>query len=182
MADMTDEAVAWIEFQEAMTPDKPFSVYFAPGATHAPHHAPRDWIAKWKGKFDGGWDELHKETLARQIRMGIVPAGTKLAPKPAAIKDWEELTADERRLFTRQAEVFAAFLDYIDHEIGRMLDAVAATGDTDNTLDFYIAGDNGASAEGGANGMFNEHTYFNGVGETVPDMLKVLDQWGGPET
>ncbi len=114
--------------------------------------------------------------------MGIVPAGTKLAPKPPAIKDWDKLSADEQRLFAHQAEVFAAFLDFTDHEIGRMLDAVAATGEADNTLVFYIAGDNGASGEGGENGMFNEYTYFNGVPEKVEDMLKVMDKWGGPET
>ena len=182
MTDMTDRAVAWIEFQKAMTPDKPFFVYFAPGATHAPHHVPAEWIAKWNGKFDQGWDRLREETLARQVKMGIVPPGTRLAPKPAAIKDWDTLSADEKRLFARQAEVFAAYVDYTDHEIGRMLDAVRATGQADNTLVFYIAGDNGTSGEGGANGMFNEYTYFNGVQEQVPDLLKVLDKWGGPET
>jgi len=182
MTDMTNKAVAWIEFQKAMTPDKPFFVYFAPGATHAPHHVPAQWIAKWKGKFDQGWDRMREETLARQVKMGIVPPGTKLAPKPAAIKDWDTLSADEKRLFAHQAEVFAAYLDYTDHEIGRMLDAVRATGQADNTLVFYIAGDNGTSGEGGANGMFNEYTYFNGVQEQVPDLLKVLDKWGGPET
>jgi arylsulfatase len=182
LTDMTDKAAAWIKYQKAMTPDKPFFVYFAPGATHAPHHVPKEWIAKWQGKFDQGWDKLREETLARQIKMGIVPAGTKLAPKPPAIKDWDKLSADEKRLFAHQAEVFAAYLDFTDHEIGRMLDAVAATGEADNTLVFYIAGDNGASGEGGENGMFNEYTYFNGVPEKVEDMLKVIDKWGGPET
>jgi len=182
MTDMTDKAVAWIQFQKALTPEKPFFVYFAPGATHAPHHVPQEWIAKWKGKFDQGWDKIREETLARQIQLGVVPPGTKLAPKPQAIKDWDELSADEKRLFAHQVEVFAAYLDYTDHEIGRMLAAVAATGQADNTLVFYIAGDNGTSAEGGENGMFNEYTYFNGVQETVPDMLKVLDAWGSPET
>jgi arylsulfatase len=182
MTDMTDKAVAWIEYQKAITPDKPFFVYFAPGATHAPHHVPKEWIARWKGKFDQGWDKIREETLARQIAAGVVPRGTKLAPKPPAIKDWDTLSADEQRLFAHQAEVFAAFLDYTDHEIGRMLDAVRATGQTDNTLVFYIAGDNGTSGEGGANGLFNEYTYFNGVHEQVPDLLKVLDRWGGPET
>ena len=182
MTDMTDKAVAWIQYQKALTPDKPFFVYFAPGATHAPHHVPKEWIAKWKGKFDQGWDKLREETLARQIKLGVVPAGTKLAPKPPAIKDWDKLSADEKRLFSLQAEVFAAFLDYTDHEIGRMLKAIEATGQFDNTLVFYIAGDNGASAEGGENGLFNEYTYFNGVHEKVPEMLKLLDKWGGPET
>jgi arylsulfatase len=182
MTDMTDKAVAWIKYQKALTPDKPFFVYFAPGATHAPHHVPRAWIARWQGKFDQGWDKLREATLARQIQLGIVPAGTQLAPKPPAIKDWDSLSADEKRLFAHQAEVFAAYLEYTDHEIGRMLKAIEAAGHLDNTLVFYIAGDNGTSAEGGENGMFNEYTYFNGVHEHVPDLLKVLDKWGGPET
>jgi arylsulfatase len=182
MTDMTNQAVSWIQYQKAITPDKPFFVYFAPGATHAPHHVPKERIAKWKGKFDQGWDKLREQTLARQLEAGLVPKGTKLAPKPAAIKDWDKLSADERRLFAHQAEVFAAYLDYADAEVGRMLDAIEATGQMDNTLVFYIAGDNGTSAEGGENGMFNEYTYFNGVQEAVPDMLKVVDKWGGPET
>lgn len=182
MTDMTDKASAWVKYQKAMTPDKPFFMYFAPGATHAPHHVPQAWIAKWKGKFDQGWDKMREETFARQLKMGVIPKGTKLAPKPAAIRDWAKLSADEKRLFARQMEVFAAFLDYTDFEIGRMLKAIEATGQADNTLIFYVAGDNGASAEGGANGMFNEYTYFNGVPEKVEDMLKLMDKWGGPET
>ena len=125
---------------------------------------------------------MREETLARQIAVGIVPPGTTLAPKPPAIKDWDTLSADEKRLFSRQAEVFAAYLDYTDHEIGRMLKAFDAVGEADNTLVFYIAGDNGTSGEGGQNGMFNEYTYFNGVHEKVGDMLKLIDKWGGPET
>jgi arylsulfatase len=182
MTDMTDKAAAWIKYQKALTPEKPVFVYFAPGATHAPHHVPKEWISKWKGKFDQGWDKLREETLARQIKMGIVPPGTRLATKPPAIKDWDKLSVDEKRLFTRQAEVFAAFVEFTDHEIGRMLEAFEATGEADNTLVFYIAGDNGTSGEGGENGMFNEYTYFNGVQEKVEDMLKHIDQWGGPET
>jgi arylsulfatase len=182
MADMTDKAAAWVQYQKALTPDKPFFVYFAPGATHAPHHVPKDWIAKWKGKFDQGWDKVREETLARQIKMGVVPQGTKLAPKPEVIKDWDKLSADEKRLFARQAEVFAAFVEYTDHEIGRLLRAIDAVGQGDNTLVFYIAGDNGTSGEGGENGMFNEYTYFNQVPEKVEDMVKLMDKWGGPET
>jgi arylsulfatase len=182
MNDMTEKARAWIKYQKALTPDKPSFIYFAPGATHAPHHVPKEWIAKWKGKFDQGWDKIREETLARQIASGVVPKGTKLAPKPPAIKDWDTLSADEKRLFTRQAEVFAAFVEYTDHEIGRMLKAFEEVGEADNTLVFYIAGDNGTSGEGGQNGMFNEYTYFNGVLEKVEDMLKLLDKWGGPET
>jgi arylsulfatase A-like enzyme len=182
MTDMTDKAVAWIKYQQALTPDKPFFVYFAPGATHAPHHVPQEWIAKFQGQFDQGWDALREQTLARQLESGVVPAGTALAGKPEAIKDWAALSADERRLFARQAEVFAAYLAMTDFEIGRVIQAVEDIGDLDNTLIFYIVGDNGSSAEGGMNGLFNEMTYFNGVAEQVPDLLKVLDKWGGPET
>ncbi|MCC6492086.1 MAG: arylsulfatase [Pirellulales bacterium] len=182
MTDMTDKATAWIKYQQAMTPEKPFFAYFAPGAVHAPHHVPQQWIAKWKGKFDQGWDQLREETLARQIAMGVVPQGTKLAPKPDAIKNWNDLSADEKRLFARQAEVYAAYLDYTDHEIGRVIQAIEDSGDLDNTLIFYIAGDNGTSGEGGQNGMFNEYTYFNAVQEPVADLLKVIDKWGSPET
>lgn len=182
MTDMTDKAVTWIKYQQAITPDKPFFVYFAPGAVHAPHHAPKEWIARWKGKFDKGWDKIREETLAAQIKAGLVPKGTKLAPKPAAIKDWNTLSADEKKLFTRQAETFAGYLEYTDHEVGRMLQSIEDMGEMDNTLVFYIAGDNGTSAEGGANGMYNEYTYFNGVQEQVPDMLKHVNEWGGPST
>jgi arylsulfatase len=182
MTDMTDKAVAWIKYQKALTPQKPSFIYFAPGATHAPHHVPPEWIARWKGKFDQGWDRMREESLARQIRLGVVPKGTRLAPKPPAIRDWDALPADEKRLYAHQAEVFAAYAEYADNEIGRMLKAFDDVGQADNTLVVYIAGDNGTSGEGGQSGMFNEYTYFNGVQETVPDMLKKIDQWGGPET
>jgi arylsulfatase A-like enzyme len=180
--DMTNQAVAWVRYQQALTPDKPFFVYYAPGATHAPHHVPKEWADKYKGRFDQGWDKLREATLQRQIEQGVVPAGTKLAGKPEAIKNWDQLTADEKRLFTRQAEVYAGFAEQTDHEIGRLVKAIEDLGELDNTLFIYIAGDNGASAEGGMVGMFNESTYFNGVQETVEDQLKFLDQWGGPET
>jgi len=182
MTDMTDQAIAWTGYQKSLTPDKPFFIYFAPGATHAPHHVPKEWIAKYKGKFDQGWDALREETLARQIKLGVVPAGTKLAPKPEAIKDWATLDPDEKKLFARQMEVFAGFGEYADTEIGRLIQAIEATGQLDNTLIFYIVGDNGASAEGGMSGLFNEMTYFNGVNETVQDILKHYDELGGPTT
>lgn len=182
LTDMTDQAVAYIGYQNALTPDKPFFIYYAPGATHAPHHVPKEWIARWKGKFDQGWDKMREEVLARQIANGVVPKGTPLAPKPAAIPDWDTLSDDEKSLFARQAEVFAAFVEMTDHEIGRLIDAIERTGEKDNTMVILVYGDNGTSAEGGRNGMFNEMTYFNGVAETVPDMLKKLDQWGGPNT
>ena len=182
MADMTNQAIDWMQYQKSLTPDKPFFIYFAPGATHAPHQVPKEWIAKYKGKFDQGWDKLREETLARQIKLGVVPAGTKLAPKPEAIKDWAALTPDEKKLFARQMEVFAGFGEYADTEIGRLIKAIEKTGQLDNTLIFYIVGDNGASAEGGMNGLFNEMTYFNGVNETVQDVLKHYDELGGPTT
>ena len=182
MTDMTDQAISWMKFQKALTPEKPFFIYFAPGATHAPHHVPQEWIAKNKGRFDGGWDKLRDATLARQIELGVVPKGTKLANKPEAIQDWDKLTAEEQKLFARQMEVYAGFGEYADHEIGRLFDAIGDTGQLDNTLIFYILGDNGTSAEGGMSGMFSEMTYFNGVQETVQDMLKHYDEWGGPST
>ncbi len=180
--DMTNKAIQWAQGQKSLTPDRPFYMYFAPGATHAPHHAPKDYIAKYKGKFDDGWDKMRERTLANQIKLGVVPAGTKLAPKPAPIKDWDALSADEKKLFARQMEVYAAFGEHTDMEIGRLIDGIESTGQLDNTLIFYIIGDNGTSAEGGMNGMFNEMTYFNGVPETVADMLKNYDAWGDETT
>jgi arylsulfatase len=180
MTDMTNQAIHWMRYQKSLTPDKPFFMYFAPGATHAPHHVSKEWIAKYKGKFDGGWDIFREETLARQIKLGVVPPGTKLAPKPDAIKDWDTLTADEKKLFSRQMEIFAAFGEYADTEIGRLIQALEQTGQMDDTLIFYIVGDNGTSAEGGMNGLFNEMTFFNGVHESVQDILKHYDELGSP--
>ena len=180
--DMTNQAIRWIRSQQSLTPDKPFFTYFATGATHAPHHVPKEWIAKFKGKFDGGWDKYREETFARQKQLGIIPQDAKLAPKPSDIKDWDKLTADEKKLFARQMEVFAAFAAHTDNEIGRVVKAIEDIGELENTLILYVVGDNGASAEGGMIGMFNEMTYFNGVAEDVPDMLKNIDKWGGPET
>jgi arylsulfatase A-like enzyme len=182
MTDMTNQAISWIGYQHAVTPDKPFFVYFAPGATHAPHHVPKEWIEKYKGKFDEGWDKLREETLERQIKLGIVPPNTKLAPKPEDIKDWTSLSADEKKLFSRQMEVYAAFAAFTDYETGRLVSAIKDLGVIDNTVIIYIAGDNGASAEGQMNGMYNENTFFNGLPEKVEDMLKHYDEWGGPST
>lgn len=182
MADMTDQAIKWTRAQKSLTPNKPFFTYFAPGATHAPHHAPKEWIARYKGKFDQGWDELRKQTLARQIQRQVVPAGTNLAPKPDAIKDWDMLSADEKKLFARQMEVFAGYGEYTDHEIGRLIQAIEDLGQLENTLIFYQLGDNGASAEGTINGLFNEMTYFNSVPETVADVLNHYDDLGGPNS
>jgi arylsulfatase A-like enzyme len=180
--DMTNQAISWVRFQQALTPDKPFFIYFATGATHAPHHAPKEYIDKYKGKFDQGWDKVRQETLERQKKLGIVPQNTQLAPKPTDIKDWDKLSADEKRLFARQMETYAGFGEHTDYEIGRLHDAIADLGELDNTIFIYIVGDNGASAEGTMNGLFNEMTYFNGVPETVDEQLKHIDEWGGPNT
>ncbi|MEM7435073.1 MAG: arylsulfatase [Myxococcota bacterium] len=182
--DMTDQAIGWMKFQHAMTPDKPFLIYYATGATHAPHHVPDEWIEKYRGKFDDGWDALREETLRRQKELGIVPQDTKLAPKPEDIKDWSALSDKERRLYALQMEVFAAFAAHTDHEVGRLVDAVAEIGQLDNTLFVYIMGDNGSSAEGGLTGTFNELVHLNGIFdvETVDSMLARADDWGGPDS
>jgi arylsulfatase A-like enzyme len=180
--DMTNQAISWVRFQKALSPDKPFFMYYAPGATHAPHHVPTAWIEKYKGKFDQGWDKMRQQTLERQIKLGVVPAGTKLAPKPKDIKDWEALSADEKKLFSRQMEVYAGFAEQTDYEAGRLIASLEKLGVLDNTIIVFIAGDNGASAEGQMNGMFSEMTFFSGIPETVPDMLKHYDEWGSEST
>ncbi|WP_426668702.1 arylsulfatase [Mucilaginibacter sp. McL0603] len=180
--DMTNQAISWVRFQHALTPDKPFMMYFATGATHAPHHAPKEYIDKYKGKFDQGWDKLREETLERQKKLGIVPQNAKLAPKPKDIKDWDKLSPDEKKMFARQMEVYAGFGEHTDHEIGRLYSAIEDLGVMDNTVFIYIVGDNGASAEGTMNGVYNEMTYFNGVRESLQDMMKHYDEWGGPNT
>jgi arylsulfatase A-like enzyme len=180
--DMTNQAINWVKAQQSMTPDRPFFVYYAPGAVHAPHHVPKKWADKYKGQFDEGWDKVREKSFARQKAMGLIPADTKLPPKARGIKDWDALTANEKKLFTRQAEVFAGFVEQTDHEVGRLVTAIEDIGEMDNTVFIYIVGDNGTSGEGGPVGMFNEMTYFNGVVETVEDMLPKLDQWGGPYT
>jgi arylsulfatase len=184
MNDMATKAIDWIRFQQALTPEKPFFVYFAPGAVHAPHHVPKSYIDKQKGRFDEGWDVIRKRIYEQQKKLGVIPKGTKLAKKPADIKDWKDLTADQQKLFARQAEVFAAYLDMTDHETGRVIQAIEDLGEIDNTLIFYIAGDNGTSAEGVMNGLYNEMTYFNQEpkGSDVDFMLKHYDDWGGPTT
>ena len=178
--DMTNQAITWVRSQQSLTPDKPFFVYFATGATHAPHHVPADWLDRYKGKFDSGWDVYREQTLARQIELGVVPQGTGLASKPADIADWDTLSADEKRLYARQMEVFAAFAEHTDHEVGRMVEALEALDEMDNTLFIYIFGDNGSSAEGRLTGSFNETIALNGVPESIEDQLQHLDEWGGP--
>ncbi len=180
--DMTNQAISWMNMQQSLTPEKPFFMYFATGATHAPHHAPKSYIEKYKGKFSQGWDKLREETLERQKKLGIVPQNTVLAPKPKIIKDWDNLGADEKRLFEKQMEVFAGFAEHTDAEVGRLMEALEARGELENTLFFYIVGDNGASAEGGMIGTFNGGTYYNGVVEPIDVQLKVIDKLGSEET
>ncbi len=139
--DMTDEAIKWVKFQQAMTPDKPFFIYFATGAVHAPHHAPKEWIEKYKGQFDDGWDKLREETFARQKELGVIPENTKLAPKPEDIPDWDKLTENEKKLFALQMEAFAGFTGHTDYEVGRLVEAIDEMGVLDNTLFIYIMGE-----------------------------------------
>ena len=182
LEDMTDQAVSWVKFHKALEPEKPFFVYYSPGATHAPHHVPKEYIKKHKGEFEEGWDKMREEILARQLESGLVPKGTKLTEKPSAVPNWDDLTDDEKTLFKHQAEVFAGYIDMMDYEVGRLVDAITDIGELDNTLIFFVYGDNGTSSEGGRIGMFSEMTYFNGVQEKVEDMLTKMNVWGGPET
>lgn len=155
LEDMTDKPVAWIKYQKALTPDRPIFVYFAPGATNAPHHVPQKWIDRWKGKFDQGRDVLRDETLARQTSNGLVTADTQLASKPSAIPDWDILTDDEKKLFARQVEVFAGYIKMTDHEIRRVIQAIDDLGELENTPVVLVYGDNGTRAEDGRSGMFS---------------------------
>jgi arylsulfatase len=184
MNDISTKSIEWMRFQQALTPDKPFFVYFAPGAVHAPHHVPQSYIDKQKGKFDEGWDVIRERIYEQQKKLGVIPPDTKLAKKPEDIKDWADLSDKEKKLFARQAEVFAAYLDMADHETGRVIQAIKDMDELNNTLIFYIAGDNGTSAEGVMNGLYNEMTYFNSEpkGSDVETMLKYYDNWGDPTT
>ena len=182
--DMTNEAIDWVKFQQAMTPTKPFLIYYATGATHAPHHAPKEWIEKYDGKFDKGWLAYREETFARQKAMGVIPENAKLAPMPEDIMDWEALSDQERELYALQMEAFAGFTEHTDHEVGRLVDAIDEIGVLDNTLFIYIMGDNGSSGEGGLTGTFNELIHLNGIfdAETTESMLARADDWGGPNS
>lgn len=180
--DLADQAIRWVSAQQSLTPDKPFYLYFAPGATHAPHHAPKEWIAKYKGEFAGGWDKLREETFARQKKLGVIPAGTQLTPRPAEIPAWEKMGPEQKRLFERQMETFAGFGEHTDNEVGRLVAQLETIGELDNTLFFYIVGDNGASAEGGPEGTYNEMMALNGIVGKAEQMMAHLDTWGGPTT
>jgi arylsulfatase len=180
---MADKAIAWIRQQHALAPDKPFFAYYAPGLTHAPHHAPKEWIAKFKGRFDQGWDKLREETFARQKQIGVIPTNAKLTQRPQEIPAWDSLSADQKRLYARMMEVYAGSLAFVDHNIGRVIAAVEETGELDNTLIIYEMGDNGASGEGTLQGLANEvGVAANGVEETLPYLLSIMDDLGGPTT
>ena len=180
--DMTNQAINWVSAQQALTPDKPFYLYFATGATHAPHHAPKEWIAKYKGEFSGGWDKLREETFERQKKLGVVPANTKLTPRPKEIPAWADMSADQKRLFERQMETFAGFAEHTDSQVGRLVAQLEAIGALENTLFYYIVGDNGASAEGGPEGAYNEMMALNGIIGKAEQMMQHVDSWGGPTT
>ena len=179
---MADDAINHLKQLNAAAPDKPFFVYFAPGATHAPHQPPKEWIGKFKGKFDKGWNYMREEIIANQKRLGVIPPDTKLTPWPDDLKKWDELSADEKKLFARQAEVFAAYVAYADYEIGRVIQAVEDMGKLDNTLIIYIEGDNGTSAEGSTLGTPFDLTALQGMLLPVELQLKYYDAWGTAET
>ena len=176
--EQVDQAIAWITAQQTMTPDKPFFTYMSYGATHAPHHAPPEWIEKYRGKFDKGWDAVRAETLANQIDKGLVPADTELTDRPPGVQGWDELSDDQRLVGARLMETYAGFAEHTDFHTGRLIDALDEIGVLDDTIVIYIAGDNGASAEGGLDGTFNELKALNGIPETVEEILPHLDEIG----
>jgi arylsulfatase A-like enzyme len=181
--DLTDHAIDWIRQQKSLMPDKPFFAYFAPGATHAPHHVPLEWSAKYKGQFDQGWDKVREQTLARQKALGVVPLDAELTARPAEIPAWDDMPDALKPVLARQMEVYAGFMEHTDHHVGRLIDAVADLGILDDTLVILITGDNGASAEGTVNGSFNELLMLNGAAalETVEFMASRIDKFGTPE-
>jgi arylsulfatase A-like enzyme len=181
--DMTNKAIKWTRQQKALMPDKPFFMYFAPGACHAPHHVPKDWIEKYKGEFDQGWDKLREETFARQKKLGVIPADAVLTARPDEIPAWDATPENMRPIFAREMEVYAAFLEHTDHHLGRLIDSLKDLEILDDTLIYLIIGDNGASAEGTPNGCFNEMATLNGLaGVETPEFLaSKIDLFGGPE-
>jgi arylsulfatase len=184
MADMTDKAINWIGQQKALIPDKPFFVYFAPGATHAPHHVPKEWADKYKGKFDQGWDKLREETFARQKKLGVIPQDCQLTQRHKEIPSWDEMPAALKPVLIRQMEVYAGFMEYCDHHVGRVIDGIKKLGLLDDTLIYYIIGDNGGSGEGTLHGTYNEMINFNGASalETPEFLMARIDKLGGPES
>lgn len=184
MADMTDKAIAWVGQQQALIPDKPFFMYFAPGATHAPHHVPKEWADKYKGKFDAGWDKAREETFARQKALGVIPKDCELTARHKEIPAWDDMPEELKPVLRRQMEVYAGFLEYADHHVGRLIDNLEKLNLLDDTLVYYIIGDNGASAEGTLNGTYNEMINFNGAAalETPQFLMDRIDKLGGPES
>ena len=184
MEDMTDKAINWVGQQQALIPDKPFFVYFAPGATHAPHHVPTEWADKYKGKFDQGWDKLREETYARQKKLGVIPQECELTLRHKEIPAWDEMPAALKPVLVRQMEIYAGFMEYTDHHVGRLVDSLKKLDLLDNTLIYYIIGDNGSSAEGTINGTYNEMISLNGAAavETPEFLIARLDKLGGPES
>jgi arylsulfatase len=182
MTDMTDRAIARMKFSKSVAPDKPFFMYFAPGAMHAPHHVTAEWRDRFKGKFDMGWEKYREVVYQNQLSMGIIPPDTKLTPRPDWVPAWDTLSADQKKLYAAFMENFAGFFAFTDHEIGRLLDAVKELPDADNTLIIYIVGDNGASAEGGPDGTLNEIKGLNGITTSIEEILPHLDKLGGPES
>jgi len=179
--DLADHAIDWIRQQKSIAPDRPFFIHYATGATHAPHSAPREWIDKFKGKFDQGWDKVREETLARQKALGVVPPDTRLTQRPDEIPAWDSLTPDQKLVYARLMEAYAGFLAYSDSQVGRVIDALRDMGQLDNTLVIFIQGDNGATGEGGPGGRLNEATFMNGMSEDLADMKRRLDDIGGPK-
>jgi len=184
MEDMTDKAINWIGQQKALIPDKPFFVYFVPGAVHAPHHVPKEWADKYKGKFDQGWDKLREEIFSRQKKLGVIPQDCQLTARPNEIPAWDEMPAALKPVLIRQMEVYAGFLEYTDYHIGRLVDALKKLHLLDDTLIYYINGDNGASAEGTLNGTYNECITLNGASalETPEFLIERLDKLGSPDS
>ena len=182
--DLADHAVNWIRQQKALMPDKPFFVYFSTGATHAPHHVPKEWADKYKGKFAQGWDKVREETFARQKALGVIPQDAELTRRHAEIPAWEDMPAELKPVLEREMEVYAGFMEHTDYHVGRVIDAIEDLGVLDDTLIFCIIGDNGASAEGTLNGAFNEMANFNGMAalETPEFMLSKMDEFGSPES
>jgi arylsulfatase len=176
--DLADQAIRYIHRHDAVAPDKPFLLYYAPGATHAPHHPRKEWVEKYKGKFDQGWDKVREETLARQKQMGIFPANADLTTRSAGIPAWDSLNPDQKSLYAYMMEIYAGYLEQTDYNIGRVVDAIQQMGQLDNTLIIYIVGDNGASSEGSLQGMSNEMTFFNGIPEDYKQVLARKDELG----
>ena len=181
--DLTDRTIEWVSQQKALMPDKPFFAYFAPGATHAPHHVPPEWPERYRGRFDQGWDALREDTFARQRELGVIPPDAELTARPAEIPAWDEMPDDLKPVLARQMEVYAGFLEHCDHHLGRLVDALAELEILDDTLIFYVIGDNGASGEGTLRGTFNELLSLNGAGalETTEFLTSRIDKFGTPE-